>query len=192
MSANSWPTGTFVRVRADAPAKAGLDGMVTAQFEDGSVGLIFGFDRYNRLQNTVCVGPELWLREELDLETLDIPNYKQDEEHLTVKTDNALPEDDKLANYRLTPEGIATRDAEASAARQAAYDKYVRSERDRLGNQDPELSDREWAEKYNPDILDAMREGGPGDEDDAPTAEREEELDPEAREAFHRAMEKDG
>lgn len=68
--------GTFVRVRADHPEpwRAGRDGMVTTVFDDGSVGLVFYTGRDGTRQADVCVGPELWLREELDMSTVDRPN----------------------------------------------------------------------------------------------------------------------
>jgi len=63
-------SGQFIRVRRDHENtyRAGLDGMVSRDSDDGeSVALIFGFDRHNRPQHAVCVGPELWQKDELDL-----------------------------------------------------------------------------------------------------------------------------
>ena len=66
-------SGQFVRVRKDHEnsSRAGLDGMVHLDSDDGqSVALIFGWDRHNQPQHAVCVGPELWKKDELDLTTV--------------------------------------------------------------------------------------------------------------------------
>jgi hypothetical protein len=66
-------SGNFVRVRADHPDwwRAGRDAMVSAvDTGDGTVGLFFGYDRYNQPQGCECVGTELWHLSELDLMTV--------------------------------------------------------------------------------------------------------------------------
>jgi len=65
--------GTFVRVRDDHPdaARAGKDGMVR-DFGDGWVALTFWFDRHNQGQRCVCVGPEYWLKSELDMNSVEV------------------------------------------------------------------------------------------------------------------------
>ena len=66
-------SGHFVRVREDHPDwwRAGKDAMVIADEEgDGTVGLVFGYDRYNQPQGCQCVGTELWELAELDLTTV--------------------------------------------------------------------------------------------------------------------------
>lgn len=65
--------GAFVRVRQDHPSESrrGRDGMVVGVNTDGSVGLVFYADRYNRAQGCTCVGPELWYPHELDPTTVE-------------------------------------------------------------------------------------------------------------------------
>lgn len=64
--------GDFIRVKADHPEASGLDGMVLEQFDDGSVGLMFGRDRFDQPQGTSRIGfPELWSLDELDLTSLE-------------------------------------------------------------------------------------------------------------------------
>jgi hypothetical protein len=64
--------GAFVRVKLSHKDwwRAGLDGMVVEDF-GWTVALFFGFDRYNVGQHTVCVGPELWTKSELDMTTVE-------------------------------------------------------------------------------------------------------------------------
>jgi hypothetical protein len=64
--------GQFVRVRPDHPdsARAGKDAIVGDDLGDGTVGLFFGYDRYNQPQGCQCVGRELWKKDELDLATV--------------------------------------------------------------------------------------------------------------------------
>jgi hypothetical protein len=66
-------SGQFIRVRSDHDSpRAGKDGMVYDNQDDGhQVALIFEFDRHNCAQEVICVGPELWSHDELDLSTLD-------------------------------------------------------------------------------------------------------------------------
>jgi hypothetical protein len=66
-------SGNFVRVREDHPDwwRAGRDAMVSVvDTGDGTVGLFFGYDRYNQPQGCECVGTELWHLSELDLTTV--------------------------------------------------------------------------------------------------------------------------
>lgn len=64
--------GSFVRVKSDHPigSRAGKDGMVVDVFDQG-VGLTFGHDRYSEGQGCLCVGPEMWNFDELDLTTVE-------------------------------------------------------------------------------------------------------------------------
>jgi hypothetical protein len=63
--------GDFIRVRHDHETfRAGMDGMVIDVFPDGPA-LVFYGDRYNQQQTAVCVGPELWEWQELDMESFD-------------------------------------------------------------------------------------------------------------------------
>lgn len=72
------PNGSFIRVRIDHPDpftaayRGGKDGMVTKDFGDDSLGLVFGSDRYNHSQYCQCVGSELWQVDELDFATLEL------------------------------------------------------------------------------------------------------------------------
>lgn len=66
------PLGAFVRVRADHPTHGGLDAMVHRDFADGTMGVVFGFDRYNQGQHVHCVGPELWDTADFDLSTVEL------------------------------------------------------------------------------------------------------------------------
>jgi hypothetical protein len=68
----SIPFGAFIRVRSDHATHAGKDAMLHADFNDGTVGLIFGFDRHDRGQEIECVGPELWDKADLDLSTVEV------------------------------------------------------------------------------------------------------------------------
>jgi len=75
MSAQIQPLecGNFVRVRSNHKHwwRAGRDAMVSAaDMGDGTVGLFFGYDRYNQPQGCECVGTELWHLSELDLMTV--------------------------------------------------------------------------------------------------------------------------
>lgn len=64
--------GDFIRVRADHEdhTRAGLDGLVLAMDGD-AVTLTFQFDRSNRPVKAICVGPEEWRLDELDLASVD-------------------------------------------------------------------------------------------------------------------------
>ena len=72
--------GAFIRVRRDHenPFRRGLDAMVIrADNQEGTYGLVFGWDRHNRWQQadgrhdiTGSVGTELWLADELDWESV--------------------------------------------------------------------------------------------------------------------------
>ena len=64
--------GSFIRVNSTSPniSRRGMDGMVIDDFGD-YVGLVFYFDRHNRPQGCICVGPELWEKTELDLSSYD-------------------------------------------------------------------------------------------------------------------------
>ena len=66
--------GDFVRTKKDCgDSRAGCDAMVVDNFDDENgqeVALTFGCDRYNTIQRVQCVGPELWNKSELDLETV--------------------------------------------------------------------------------------------------------------------------
>lgn len=67
-------SGQFVRISPvhPNPYRAGKDGMVVPDGDIGeSVGLVFWFDRHNKSQGTQCVGPELWDKRELNLESID-------------------------------------------------------------------------------------------------------------------------
>lgn len=63
--------GQFIRVKSDRSCRHGADGMVTEDFGDDYVALVFGYDRHNRPQGCQCVGHEAWHKDELDLSTLE-------------------------------------------------------------------------------------------------------------------------
>ena len=64
--------GDFIRVSegVDAFNRAGKDGMVIERFSTG-VALAFGYDRYNRDQHCISVGPEFFKFGELDIASLE-------------------------------------------------------------------------------------------------------------------------
>lgn len=66
------PEGEYIRVKSEHPDwwRAGKDGMVVEDMGEDGVALFFGVDRHNNFQHLVCVGPELWQRSELDLNSL--------------------------------------------------------------------------------------------------------------------------
>ena len=67
----TFAAGQFVRVRRDYDGtRAGKDGMVMEDFGPKGVVLYFGCDRHCQRQQVICVGPELWKRDELDFETV--------------------------------------------------------------------------------------------------------------------------
>ena len=67
--------GDFVRVKATSDFRPGQDGMVVAEDDGETVGLTFGFDRYNRSATetgtTLGAGVEEWRLDELDLSSID-------------------------------------------------------------------------------------------------------------------------
>lgn len=65
--------GDFIRVKAESHFRSGEDGFVVdAEDNDGSVGLIFLYDRYGQPNITPpYAGIESWDRHELDYTTLD-------------------------------------------------------------------------------------------------------------------------
>lgn len=64
--------GSFVRVKhcTDMPSRIGKDAMVYKMTSPDTVALLFGHDRHNQPQNVVCVGPEEWSVNDLDLDTV--------------------------------------------------------------------------------------------------------------------------
>lgn len=69
--------GGFIRVKSDNEFRPGIDGMII-DYDSASetVGLIFGYDRYNDMQyvnghRVICVGPEAWSLDELDMSSLE-------------------------------------------------------------------------------------------------------------------------
>lgn len=67
--------GDFVRVKATLDFRPGQDGMVVAEDDGETVGLTFGFDRYNRSATetgaTLSGLTEEWRLDELDLSSID-------------------------------------------------------------------------------------------------------------------------
>ena len=64
--------GKFIRVKADHKnwCRCGKDGLIYEILSLTEVALTFGWDRHNNWQNVVCVGPELWAVDELDLDSI--------------------------------------------------------------------------------------------------------------------------
>lgn len=63
--------GSFIKVKKDCEFRPGQDGMVMWH-EAGHVGMIFGFDRYNRMtKNVFSTGIEAFDINELDLTTIE-------------------------------------------------------------------------------------------------------------------------
>lgn len=68
--------GDFVRVKVTSDFRPGHDGMVVAEDDGEAVGLMFGYDRYNRSPSetgTLATGSavEEWMLDELDLSSID-------------------------------------------------------------------------------------------------------------------------
>jgi hypothetical protein len=67
--------GDFVRVKGDSKFRPGQDGMVVEASDGLSVGLVFGFDRFDRRPvdtGIVMTGlTEEWFLDEIDLKTVE-------------------------------------------------------------------------------------------------------------------------
>jgi len=63
-------SGSFIRVKSTSDFRPGQDGMVCTVDGD-TLGLFFGADRHNVIQNTECVGTEAWHISELDTSTIE-------------------------------------------------------------------------------------------------------------------------
>lgn len=66
--------GNFVRVKSDSDARPGQDGMVVSEDDGSVVGLVFGWDRFNRSPEALGVTRtglvEEWPLIELDLTSI--------------------------------------------------------------------------------------------------------------------------